>query len=111
MGGMKKGGKRFLVIPPNQAYGSQGVANRVPADSTLIFEAEVKRVRGGNSLKMLIRDEGNPSLAQHSIAQMVCSLPVAHQRCAVFTIQSDRTSQSVVVCCLILFTKAGIMRI
>uniref|UniRef100_A0A670ZNW6 peptidylprolyl isomerase n=1 Tax=Pseudonaja textilis TaxID=8673 RepID=A0A670ZNW6_PSETE len=42
--GLKKGSKRFLVIPPALAYGSQGVANRVPPDSTLAFEVEVKRV-------------------------------------------------------------------
>ncbi|XP_063051269.1 FK506-binding protein 15 isoform X2 [Engraulis encrasicolus] len=65
MGGMKKGGKRFLVIPPNQAYGSQGVANRVPADSTLLFEAEVKRVKfskdSGSSVGS--RDSAAPSPA------------------------------------------------
>ncbi|XP_058015310.1 FK506-binding protein 15 isoform X2 [Ahaetulla prasina] len=43
--GLKKGSKRFLVVPPALAYGSQGVANRVPPDSTLAFEVEVKRVR------------------------------------------------------------------
>ncbi|XP_077161530.1 FK506-binding protein 15 isoform X2 [Paroedura picta] len=43
--GMKKGGRRFLLIPPALAYGSQGVANRIPSDSTLAFEVEVKRVR------------------------------------------------------------------
>ena len=42
--GMKKGGKRFLVVPPGMAYGSQGMANRVPANSTLLFEVEVVRV-------------------------------------------------------------------
>ncbi|XP_075761334.1 FK506-binding protein 15 isoform X2 [Pelodiscus sinensis] len=43
--GMKKGGKRLLIIPPAWAYGSQGVASRIPPDSTLIFEVEVKRVK------------------------------------------------------------------
>uniref|UniRef100_A0A8D0CRZ0 peptidylprolyl isomerase n=1 Tax=Sander lucioperca TaxID=283035 RepID=A0A8D0CRZ0_SANLU len=42
--GMKKAGRRLIVIPPNQAYGSKGVPNRVPANSTLIFEAELRRV-------------------------------------------------------------------
>lgn len=42
---MRKGGKRLMVIPPSLAYGSQGVANRVPPDSTLVFEAEIRRVR------------------------------------------------------------------
>lgn len=42
--GMKKGGKRFLVVPPNLAYGSQGMGNKVPPNSTLLFEIEVVRV-------------------------------------------------------------------
>lgn len=42
--GMKKGGRRLIIIPPNLAYGSKGVPNRVPANSTLIFEAEPRRV-------------------------------------------------------------------
>lgn len=42
--GMKKGGKRLLIIPPAWAYGAQGVAGRVPPDSTLVFEVEVRRV-------------------------------------------------------------------
>lgn len=41
---MKKGGRRFLIIPPAWAYGAQGVAGRVPPDSTLVFEVEVRRV-------------------------------------------------------------------
>ncbi|XP_043386571.1 FK506-binding protein 15 isoform X23 [Chelonia mydas] len=45
MMGMKKGGRRLLIIPPAWAYGSQGVASRIPSDSTLVFEVEVKRVK------------------------------------------------------------------
>ncbi|XP_053229933.1 FK506-binding protein 15-like isoform X4 [Podarcis raffonei] len=43
--GMKRGGRRFLLIPPALAYGSSGEAERIPPDSTLAFEVEVKRVR------------------------------------------------------------------
>ncbi|XP_060106773.1 FK506-binding protein 15 isoform X2 [Heteronotia binoei] len=50
--GMKKGGRRFLLVPSALAYGSQGVANRIPPDSTLAFEVEVKRVR-------LVKDSGS----------------------------------------------------
>uniref|UniRef100_A0A672REN3 peptidylprolyl isomerase n=1 Tax=Sinocyclocheilus grahami TaxID=75366 RepID=A0A672REN3_SINGR len=42
---MRKGGKRLMVIPPSLAYGSQGVANHIPPDSTLVFEAEIRRVK------------------------------------------------------------------
>ncbi|XP_050973022.1 FK506-binding protein 15 isoform X3 [Labeo rohita] len=58
---MRKGGKRLMVIPPSLAYGSQGVANRVPPDSTLVFEAEIRRVKfakDGSS-----RDSAAPSPA------------------------------------------------
>lgn len=47
---MRKGGRRLLVIPPALAYGSQGVPGRVPADSTLVFEAEIRRVREDKTL-------------------------------------------------------------
>ncbi|CAG5136070.1 unnamed protein product, partial [Candidula unifasciata] len=43
--GMKKGGKRLLIIPPALAYGSQGVGERVPPDSALIFEVQVIRIK------------------------------------------------------------------
>lgn len=42
--GMKKGGSRFIIIPPDLAYGSKGVPNCIPANSTLLFEAELRRV-------------------------------------------------------------------
>ncbi|XP_070614635.1 FK506-binding protein 15 isoform X6 [Erythrolamprus reginae] len=66
MMGLKKGGKRFLVVPPALAYGSQGVANRVPPDSTLAFEVEVKRVRlakeaASNGQNVVHRDSLEPS--------------------------------------------------
>ncbi|XP_068020303.1 FK506-binding protein 15 isoform X2 [Melanerpes formicivorus] len=45
MVGMKKGGRRYLIIPPAWGYGAQGVPGRVPPDSTLVFEVEVRRVK------------------------------------------------------------------
>ncbi|XP_077601241.1 FK506-binding protein 15-like isoform X2 [Stigmatopora nigra] len=43
--GMKKFGCRLIVVPPNLAYGSKGVPECIPANSTLIFSAALKRVK------------------------------------------------------------------
>ncbi|XP_068269837.1 FK506-binding protein 15 isoform X2 [Nyctibius grandis] len=72
MMGMKKGGRRYLIIPPAWAYGSQGVAGRVPPDSTLVFEVEVKRVKlvkecsGSDGQSVSSRDSPAPSPVPNS---------------------------------------------
>jgi len=42
--GMREGGRRVLIIPPELGYGSRGTAN-IPPDSTLIFEVLLLEVK------------------------------------------------------------------
>ncbi len=39
--GMKVGGRRRIIVPPALGYGADGIADIIPADSTLVFEIEL----------------------------------------------------------------------
>lgn len=43
--GMKVGGQRRLVLPPDFAYGARGAGNAIPPNATLVFDVELLDVK------------------------------------------------------------------
>lgn len=64
--GMKKGGKRLLIIPPSCAVGSEGVIGWTSStDSILVFEVEVRRVSEILTVLCLVSQSSDDKLHGH----------------------------------------------
>lgn len=77
--GMKKGGQRVLVVPPNLAYGESAMGDKVPPNSSLVFQIEVTRVTIYTFYFLIIFFSNSASFYLKFVTQTVLKPIVSHQ--------------------------------
>jgi len=62
--GMKKDGKRLLVIPPEKAYGARSPSPKIPPNSTLVFEVTLFEIIGTPPPRPAAAPQASPAEAK-----------------------------------------------
>ena len=87
MVGMKKGGKKLILIPPKLGYGDKGVKGRIPPNAYLVFEVELVKA------KFVVKEADSRELPMLPSIDDIDSATNVRERTASFEEQSD-TSDS-----------------
>lgn len=78
--GMCIGEKRKLIVPPNLAYGEEGVGDKIPGDSTLVFRVELLDI-----IKEPPVAGRKPKRPDHELLQVEVLKTVSKRKCTVIT--------------------------
>lgn len=87
MVGMRKGGKKLILIPPKLGYGDKGVKGRIPPNACLVFEVELVKA------KFVVKEADSRELPMLPSTDEIDSATSVRERTASFEEQSD-TSDS-----------------